>query len=149
MATEEMAAAAAAPEETAAVEANAEAAAGAKEGVKYDADIDYNMEWEVETEPAPAAAPEQEYYQYDPASEAARSCNKHLFVWVFSFVCGMYGVDRFIRGQIGLGLLKIFTFGGLGCWYIIDLIIAMVKAYAGPYTDMDDLLFDRDGNYIY
>lgn len=135
--------------------------------VKIDVDLDHNFEWEVETEPAPEAEsqfetididpqfktidPEpygNEYYD-DPAFDAARSYNKHLFTWLFAYFLGFFGVDRFCRGQIGLGLLKLFTFGGLGFWYWADLIIAIVKSYGGAYKNMEDLLFDYDGHYIF
>lgn len=113
----------------------------------YDVDLDYNMEWEVETEPAePDVIINDEYYDEAPRG-AVRRINKHLFVWVFNFVCGMYGVDRFIRGQTALGVLKILTFGGMGMWYLADLIIALVNAYGG-YNDSEDLYFDAFGRYV-
>ena len=80
---------------------------------------------------------------------AYRRCNKHIFTWVFSFLLGVYGVDRFARGQIGLGLLKLMTFGGFGMWYAADLIIALLESYVGPYRDQEDLEFDQFGRYTY
>ncbi len=124
----------------------------ADDEVSYEVDLDYNMEWEVETEPAEEneiiteEAEEEPYYgPYAPG--AARAINKHLFVWVFNFVCGIYGIDRFVRGQIAMGVFKLLSFGGLGCWYLVDLIIAIVKAY-GTNNDSEDLYFDVMGRYI-
>jgi RNA polymerase subunit RPABC4/transcription elongation factor Spt4 len=52
--------------------------------------------------------------------------NKHLFVWVGTFLFGYLGVDRFLRGQIGLGVLKLLV-DWFGIWFMVDLIIALTK----------------------
>lgn len=46
---------------------------------------------------------------------------------IFSIVFGWMGVDRFIMGKVGTGLLKLFTFGGLGVWWIVDIILIATK----------------------
>ncbi len=39
------------------------------------------------------------------------------------FFFGTYGIHRFYVGKIGTGILMLITLGGLGIWWIIDLII--------------------------
>ena len=79
-----------------------------------------------------------------PANE--RHINKHIFVWVGTFLFGEIGVDRFLRGQIGLGILKLLTIGGFGIWALVDFIIALVKVYGEPFGLDDDVVF-VDGDY--
>ncbi len=42
---------------------------------------------------------------------------------LLSIFVGSLGVDRFYMGYIGLGILKLITFGGCGIWWFIDLIL--------------------------
>lgn len=46
---------------------------------------------------------------------------------IMSIIFGSLGVDRFIMGHIGLGILKLFTMGGCGIWWLIDLILIATK----------------------
>lgn len=155
---EEGAALAAAPEE-----ASSTAASQAEEdGFSIDVDID-DMVWEVESG-SESETPEQEgmsdteteeYYPdqqdyYDGGRiRYSRKMNKHLFAWVFSFLLGIYGMDRFVRGQPVLGVLKLATFGGFGFWYLADALIALHKAYASENSAYEDLYFDEYGRYIF
>ena len=46
---------------------------------------------------------------------------------VMSVAFGWAGVDRFIMGHVVLGILKLITFGGLGIWWLVDLIRIATK----------------------
>lgn len=46
---------------------------------------------------------------------------------LLSFFFGVFGVDRFYLGHVGVGLGKLFTFGGLGIWALIDFILIATK----------------------
>ncbi|TDW28942.1 Ltp family lipoprotein [Cryobacterium psychrophilum] len=69
-----------------------------------------------------------------PAGSAARSgpmlvSNKSFVVtWLFALLLGIFAVDRFYLGKVGTGLLKLFTFGGLGVWVLVDLILVLTGA---------------------
>ena len=50
-----------------------------------------------------------------------------VLLLVMSIIFGWLGVDRFMMGKVGTGLLKLFTLGGLGVWWLIDLILIATK----------------------
>ena len=52
---------------------------------------------------------------------------KQLTILIISFLAGYLGLDRFYRGEVGLGVIKLITCGGLGVWYLVDLAIAAYR----------------------
>ncbi len=47
---------------------------------------------------------------------------------ILSVLLGALGIDRFYLGYIGLGIVKLITGGGLGIWWIIDLVMICTGA---------------------
>ncbi|MDE0377402.1 MAG: TM2 domain-containing protein [bacterium] len=47
---------------------------------------------------------------------------------LLSIFLGGLGVDRFYLGHVGLGLGKLFTGGGLGVWWLIDIFLIQEAA---------------------
>ena len=46
---------------------------------------------------------------------------------IMSILFGSLGIDRFIMGHIGLGILKLITAGGCGIWWLIDVVLIATK----------------------
>lgn len=51
---------------------------------------------------------------------------------VLSVTLGGFGIDRFYLGLWREGIGKLFSFGGLGVWTIVDVIL-IATSYVGPY----------------
>lgn len=54
-------------------------------------------------------------------------------------VLGVFGAHRFYVGKIGTGILMLCTMGGLGLWYVVDVIMIA----AGGFRDAEGRLVRR------
>lgn len=70
------------------------------------------------------------------ARPTATSERSFIATWMFSWLLGFLGVDRFYLGKIGTGVLKLLTVGGFGIWWLIDLILTL----AGVQRDKEGRL---------
>ena len=50
-----------------------------------------------------------------------------LVTLLLSIFVGTWGIDRMYVGQVGLGILKLVTCGGLWIWYIIDIVLIVTR----------------------
>ena len=57
------------------------------------------------------------------------SWRSRLVASLLCFFLGTFGAHRYYAGKIGTGLLMLVTLGGLGIWYMIDLIIILVGGF--------------------
>lgn len=49
---------------------------------------------------------------------------------ILSYILGIFGVDRMYLGCWISGFFKLITFGGLGIWYLVDLLLIIINAYS-------------------
>ena len=62
------------------------------------------------------------------ARDKAESDKDPGAAFCLSFILGWLGVDRFYLGSAWLGMLKLFTLGGLGVWWLIDVVLLLCGA---------------------
>jgi len=64
----------------------------------------------------------------------------YITLLILSVFLGWFGVDRFYVGKIPSGLLKLFTGGGCGIWWIIDIVYIA----SGKFTDSKGNVVTKD-----
>jgi len=66
-------------------------------------------------------------------SSSTTSTTDWLTLFLLTFFVGVLGVHRFYVGKIGTGFLMLLTLGGLGVWFLVDLILVVT----GQFTNKD------------
>jgi TM2 domain-containing membrane protein YozV len=57
---------------------------------------------------------------------AGQVSNKNYFTtFLLAYFLGIFGIDRFYTGEVGLGIFKLLTGGGFGLWAFIDVILVL------------------------
>jgi hypothetical protein len=51
------------------------------------------------------------------------SDKSHGVALALAIVLGVFGAHRFYAGKVGTGLLQLATLGGMGIWYLYDVIM--------------------------
>lgn len=59
---------------------------------------------------------------------------------VLSVLLGVLGIDRFYTGHIGRGLGKLFTLGGLGIWWLLDIVLFIGEVRAASKEQRDSAI---------
>jgi TM2 domain-containing membrane protein YozV len=60
---------------------------------------------------------------------------------IVSILAGSFGIDRFLIGDIGMGIGKLITCGGLGIWAIIDWFLIMGATREKNMQKIQQLLY--------
>lgn len=63
---------------------------------------------------------------------------------VLSLCAGTLGVDRFFVGDVGLGIAKLLTCGGMGFWVLIDFFLIMGVAKKRNLEQLQQILVLND-----
>ncbi len=61
-------------------------------------------------------------------------------VLIISILLGTLGIDRFMLGDAGMGVLKLLTCGGLYIWWIIDMINVQETTREYNFKKLNDTL---------
>jgi TM2 domain-containing membrane protein YozV len=80
--------------------------------------------------PGPYDAQDEGDIELPEVSERSRSV-----ALVLGLMGGVFGLHRFYAGRTQSGVAMVITFGGLGIWWLYD----MVTLVAGEFRDADDL----------
>jgi TM2 domain-containing membrane protein YozV len=69
----------------------------------------------------------------------ALSEKRKLPAFLLCLFFGFFGVHRYYVGKVGTGVLQLLTFGGLGVWWFLDLLVILL----GGFTDKEGRLITK------
>ena len=62
-------------------------------------------------------------------SSPSENDSQWVVTLLLAFLLGVIGSHRFYVGKTGTGILMLLTFGGLGIWLLIDLILIITGQF--------------------
>ena len=68
-------------------------------------------------------------------SSTTTSTTDWLTLFLLTFFVGVLGVHRFYVGKIGTGFLMLLTLGGLGVWFLVDLILVVTGQFTNKHGE--------------
>ncbi|MGQ0712103.1 MAG: TM2 domain-containing protein [Gemmatimonadaceae bacterium] len=75
----------------------------------------------------------QQFDAKGSVAATAPSERRALTAGLLCFFIGVFGAHRFYVGKYGTGILQLLTLGGLGIWWLADLIMILT----GQFRDAD------------
>lgn len=66
-------------------------------------------------------------------------------IFGLSLWLGFLGIDRFVVGDWGKGVLKLLTVGGFGIWMVVDWFLITARARAKNLAVADIMLAELNG----
>lgn len=67
------------------------------------------------------------------SSQSSKSPKNFFLTQLLAILLGAFGAHRFYVGKSGTGLLMLFTAGGFGAWWLLDIVIVTI----GKFTDAE------------
>lgn len=64
-----------------------------------------------------------------PSSPSPGNASKFYPTFFLGVFLGVFGAHRFYVRKIGTGVLQLVTFGGLGIWWLVDMIMILVGKF--------------------
>jgi TM2 domain-containing protein len=69
-----------------------------------------------------------------PALQGGGTSERRILpAFLLCFFLGVFGAHRFYAGKVGTGILELLTVGGLGIWWLVDMILILT----GSFRDAD------------
>ena len=72
---------------------------------------------------------QQGYSQYTTVHVMPISVSSRLIAFLLALFLGFLGAHRFYVGKVGTAVLMIITLGGLGVWWLIDVIMILLGGF--------------------